>query len=231
MAKAKITLIGFYNYMQSLNDDLFGNLTTPDGIDRQLLINNILFNYGEFEVMYADPYFMKNMIGIWSDKWQFTMTKWLEAITAEFNPVENYDRIENWTDNLSRDKTGKVTDKTTKDETVTAHDDSTSSGSGKTTNTRSAYDSGTYQPHDESSSSSSGTNRADSSTTAKGTTNDTVDSKDNEKSLSKHDGRIHGNIGVKTAQSMIEESLELYKFNVYDAIASLFATELCIYVY
>ena len=231
MAIAKITLIGFYNYMQSSNDDLFGNLTTPDGIDRQLLINNILFNYGEFEVMYGDPYFMKNMIGIWSEKWQYTMQKWLEAITAEFNPVENYDRIEEWTDDVNRDKTGKVTDKTIKNETVTANDSSNSSGSGSTENTRSAFDSGTYQPHDKSTSSSSGNNTSNSSTSASGTTNDTVDSSDNEKSLSKHNGRIHGNIGVKTAQSMITESLELYKFNVYDAIASLFATELCIYVY
>ena len=52
----------------------------------------------------------------------------------------------------------------------------------------------------------------------------------NEKHASVHSGRIHGNIGVKTAQSMIMESLELYNWNLYDAIAELFIGEMLIYV-
>lgn len=102
MSKAKITLIGFYNYMRSVNDDLFKNLHTPTGIDKNILVNNILLKGGEFEVLYAEPYFYQNMIGVWSDKWQRTMEKWINALSIDYNPLENYDRMEDWTDDASR---------------------------------------------------------------------------------------------------------------------------------
>ena len=113
MAKAKITLIGFYNYMQSVNDDLFSKLHTPTGIDKSILVNNILLKGGEFEVLYAEPYFMQNMIGVWSDKWQHTMERWINALSIDYNPLENYDRMEDWTDDSSKVAL------TTQDETMT----------------------------------------------------------------------------------------------------------------
>ena len=113
MAKAKITLIGFYNYMLSVNDDLFSKLSTPSGIDKTILVNNILLKGGEFEVLYAEPYFMQNMIGVWSDKWQHTMERWINALSIDYNPLENYDRMEDWTDDSSKVASA------TQDETMT----------------------------------------------------------------------------------------------------------------
>ena len=46
-----------------------------------------------------------------------------------------------------------------------------------------------------------------------------------------HSGRIHGNIGVKTTQSMILEEIDVSRFNIYDEIANLFLQELTIYTY
>ena len=99
MATAKMTLIGYNNWFESFNQDLFEYLTVPTGIDRSLLINNILLKGGEFEVLYSDPNFTKNMIGVWSSKWQHTMERWINALSIEYNPLENYDRMEDWTDN------------------------------------------------------------------------------------------------------------------------------------
>lgn len=258
MATAKITLIGFNNYMESINDDLFKNLHTPSGIDRSLLINNILMLGGEYEVLWGDPFFYQKMIGVWSDKWQHTMQKWLDAISAEFNPVENYDRMEDWVDNSSKHATNKIdetnntmhssnsssNDSTTRNENAVANDYSKSSGDGTTENQRSAYDGSTYQPHDKSISDTSGENissgvtfangetlnqsNANSNDLSSGNNNTNSDLKENNASL--HSGRIHGNIGVKTAQSMIMESLELYNWNLYDAIAELFIGEMLVYV-
>ena len=258
MATAKMTLIGFSNYMESINDDLFKNLHTPSGIDRSLLINNILMLGGEYEVLWGDPFFYQNMIGVWSDKWQHTMEKWLDAISAEFNPVENYDRMEDWVDNASKQTKVQTNDQenavsssnsnnsetTNKNENAFANDYSKSSGDGTTENTRSAFDSTTYQPHDKSTSGTSGENISSGMTSANGQTNNESASNSNnlesrnrdgssdldEKHASLHSGRIHGNIGVKTAQSMIMESLDLYKWNLYDAIAELFIGEMLIYV-
>ena len=219
MATAKITLIGFSNYFESLNDDLFKYLNVPAGIDKQTLIDNILIQGAEFEVLYSDPYFLQNMIGVWSNKWQRTMTKWIDALNTKYNPLENYDRMEEWTDTNKRNETTK------RNESASGHDESSSSGSGNTENTRSAYNSSVYQPHDNAASSSSGSNISDSSTNATGNTN--TDSNE----LLNRIGRAHGNIGVTTSQQMLQSELDIAVWNIYEEITNLFMTEMCIYLY
>ena len=219
MATAKITLIGFSNYFESLNDDLFKFLNVPAGIDKQTLVNNILLQGGEFEVLYSDPNFLQNMIGVWSQKWQRTMEKWVKALSVNYNPLENYDRMEEWYDNGSRNANTK------RNESATGHDDSLSSGSGNTENTRSAYNSSVYQPHDNAASSSTGSNTSYSTTSANGN----IDEKENTSNT--RTGRAHGNIGVTTSQQMLEAELNIDKWNVYEEITNLFMTEFCIYLY
>ena len=219
MATAKITLIGFNNYLEGYGEDLFKFLKVPTGIDKQTLINNILLEGGEFEVLYSDPTFLQNMIGVWSNKWQRTMEKWVNALSIEYNPLENYDRMEDWTDTNKRDDTTK------RNENATGTDTSTASGSGETINTRSSYDTSAYQPHDKSNQTSAGSNTSNSSTTANGTVTN------NQTELLKRSGRAHGNIGVTTSQQMLESELELQKWNLYEEITNLFLTEFVIYVY
>ena len=103
MSTAKITLFSFARWMNQNNDDLFANLSVPDGIDRLTLIDNILLRGGEFEVVYSDPNFMQYAIGSWSRKWYRTMQKWIDALNIEYSPLENYDRFEHWEDNTDRD--------------------------------------------------------------------------------------------------------------------------------
>ena len=106
MAIAKITLLGMYQYMNQQNDPLFKNLSVPAGMDKDKLIDAILYRGAEFGVLYADPYFMQSMIKIWSDRYSFTLERWILALSKEFNPIENYDRYEEWSDAGSRSKTG-----------------------------------------------------------------------------------------------------------------------------
>lgn len=198
MATAKITLIGMSRWMSEHNDDLFANLTTPSGIDRSKLINTILMNGGEFEVLYADADFMKFLIGVWSDKWQRTMEKWIAALSIVYNPLENYDRMEDWEDNTSRmnseassknstaqnesnqsmlhsdmttdtETTSNLEDISRK-ETAIADDHSSSEGSGTTTNTVSAYDSSNWSNHDKADTTTSGENVSSSLTSTDGST-------------------------------------------------------------
>ena len=219
MATAKITLIGFSNYFESFGDDLFKYLNVPAGIDKQTLVNNILLQGGEFEVLYSDPDFLQNMIGVWSNKWQRTMTKWIDALNVKYNPLENYDRMEEWQDDNTRGE------KTSRKEFATGQDNSTSSGSGNTENTRSAYNSSVYQPHDNAASSSTGSNISNSSTNASGNT------QSDSTELLKRTGRAHGNIGVTTSQQMLEAELDIARWNIIEEITNLFLTEFCIYLY
>lgn len=105
MSSAKITLFTFAKYMDQNNDDLFKNLDTPSGIDKDTLKENILLRGGEFEVMYSDPLFMQYAIGTWSKKWYRTIDKWLQALAIDYNPLENYDRYEVTQDKNINDRT------------------------------------------------------------------------------------------------------------------------------
>ena len=219
MAIAKITLIGMNNYMDSMNDDLFKYLTLPTGINKQTLVNNILLRGGEFESLYGDPYFLQNMIGVWSDKWQRTFTKWMKALSINYDPLYNYDRHEIYKDIRSENEN------VDRSEHASANDTSISTGSGTTQNDVSAYDSATYSPHDQSSSSSTGNNTSNSSSTANGNNKRKLDE------VVSHDAHLYGNIGVTTSQQMLKDELEVNEWNVYEHITDLFLNEFSIYVY
>lgn len=108
MAQSKLTLIGLYNW----DANLFKNLYLPTGIDKDIAITTILIESCEFEVIYSDPNFIEDMIGLISKKWQRTFQKWHDALQLEYNPIENYDRYEEWTDEGTN--TGTVKHGTTK---------------------------------------------------------------------------------------------------------------------
>ena len=57
MSTIKTTLIGANTYFENLEDDLFKNLELPEGLDKDVLTQNILLEGGEFEVLYANPIF------------------------------------------------------------------------------------------------------------------------------------------------------------------------------
>lgn len=207
MASSKMTLIGMNIFMLNMNDDLFKNLSLPEELNKDTLTNNILLAGGDFEVMYADPTAMQSLIGIWSDKMQPTFTRWVNLHKIEYAPLENYDRMEHWTDEV--DGTGS----------------SESSGSVDTTTgdtselTKSAYDESEYSPYEKT------INDGTIGTTTSDTTGTTM-SNDSE-----HDGRVHGNIGVTSSQQLWLAEAELGYWNIYDKITQLFLQEFVIPVY
>ena len=219
MAESKITLIGCYNYFDSMKDDLFKYLTLPSGINKETLVNNILMNGGEFEILYSNPDFFQDMIKIWSNKWNRTFTKWQTALSIKYDPLYNYDRTEEYDDTRSEKEGIK------KNENVTAHNSSVSSETGETTNAKSAYDSATYTPYDKSNSSSSGSNTSDSNTGVTGNQD-----RDRTETL-KHRAHLYGNIGVTTSQQMLHDELDIAQWNIYEHITDLFLEEFTIYTY
>lgn len=211
MSSAKLTLIGMNNFFQIAGDDLFKNLTLPEGLVKKTLTDNILLQAADFEVLYSDPYFLQDAIGLWSDREAATFDRWVKALAIEYSPLENYDRQEAWTDTLDSDGTSNTT----------GTNDTSYSDSGTVQNDRSAFDSSGYQPVDKTTSSTSST--TDNDTTERNTS--TLDN------TSQHYGRVHGNIGVTTSQQMLESELELGYWNIYSRITDMFIKEFCIMVY
>lgn len=101
MSRAKITLIGLNNYCVAKGYSLFDQVIIPSGIDRDMLIHAILLRAGEFEVLYPNPDFMQDVINSLFKRWYKTFAKWEKALNIEYDPLSNYDRKEEWTDNSS----------------------------------------------------------------------------------------------------------------------------------
>lgn len=94
MAQPNLTLIGLENYLSRQNLSVFDGAVFPASIKRDILISAIKIRSGEFELLYPDANFLKPAIAAWASKWNWTFDKWAKAIEIEYNPLENYDRME-----------------------------------------------------------------------------------------------------------------------------------------
>ena len=201
---AKITLIGMYNY----DDTLFDDLTLPEGYDKETFIDSLIMEHGEKSVLYSDFNYLKACIGAWGRKWSLELSRIYEALTAEYNPIYNYDRYEEYTD------TGSSTDKPDY-ESINEQ-----KVSGEVENQISADNSSSYQPEGKTIS-----DMGTISQTVKGT-------RSNVETELNHEAHMYGNIGVTTSASMVSEVVEQrLKYNLYGTAAKLFANELLINVY
>ena len=203
MSSAMMTILGLYQFGAYDQKDLFQNMKIPAGIDRQDLIDNILEQGAAFEILYPDFEYLQFSIGAWSKRWYRTMEKWIEALNVQYDPLNNYDRHEEWTDN------DNVSGKT-----------ETSAGvntTGQDELSVTAYDADAY--HNKEKTDSSGTSES------------TGSSETNTDGTSTHSGHLYGNIGVTTSQEMLREELDVQKFNLIQQITDLFINEFCIMVY
>lgn len=239
MSKAKVTMIGLYHF----NEDLFSQMVLPDGVESELLKNIILDESADFEVIYADPFFTENMIGLISRKWARTFQKWYDALQLEYDPIENYNRYEHWTDDSNRTgtDTGTInnagTDTGTVNTDTSANSEESSRGNGQTDTYVNTYDSDSLHQNGESKSTQTASSNGKDTGNTLETRNlangnlETRNLADSDTSNAVHDGRIHGNIGVTTSQQMLLEELNIDGWNLYEHIANVFIQELCIMVY
>ena len=227
MSSAKITAIGFENYLSLNGESLFDYMTLPSGIDKDTLVGSILMRAGEFEVLYSDPYLMRDMIGLWSRKHQWTFDKWIKAINVQYDPLNNYDRTEVITDTHNGSKNGSSNGSNTSNNTRT--DDLKTENDATTTDQVSAENVSSFSDANKSVLDQETKNTGTVKDNGGGTFNETNNDTDNY--TDQHNAHIYGNIGVTTSQQMLQSELDIARFNIYEAIADLFITEFCILVY
>ena len=216
----RLTLIGFYNY----DATLFDGLVLPEGYDKDLFINSLLLEHGEKLVLYSDPNFMKNAIEVWGRKWSLELGRIYEALTAEYNPLHNYDRHEEYKDIIKGEAHSKRKTTDTPDFNVVndTNEDAT------TENLISADNSGSYQPQNKTIE-----NGGKSTTSTNGKTSDVDENiNNNDERTIDHTAHLYGNIGVTESTSMIENTVNMRRnYNLYEAATRLFANELLISIY
>ncbi len=198
--------------MMQIDPTILAGMAIPQGLDRDVLTDNIILECAELEVLYADAEFFKTAVGVWSSKQIKYWSRVYNAERANYNPIENYDRMEQWTDNANG--TRNVSSRST--------DSGSVQNSGTDLALVAGYNSEQLTKSGETDSSSISTNN--STTTGNGT-------EENANSLV-HSGRVHGNIGVTTSQQMLEQELELApKINTYNVIINDFKQRFCLLVY
>ena len=209
-----LTVEGLYNY----DNTLFDGFNVPAGLVKQIAIDAILMRTRELEILYPDFIYMKNRITIWSNKYQINWKKLYDTTVLEYNPIENYDRMEDWTvtddesASSARDNTIKSTSTNEIINSVNITDQNTAFNAGLADHAKQITD-------------------GDTSETGSFTNTEKENVNDGRTGQHTKTGRAHGNIGVTTSQQMIQSERDLVVFNLYDVIAESFIENFCLMVY
>lgn len=224
----RLTLIGLYNY----DNTLFDNLSLPTGYDKDTFINALLLEHGEKCVLYSNPEFLKMAIGTWSGKWSLELSRIYESLTAEYNPIHNYDRYEKYEDKDETDRT--TTNKPDYTNTQTNDYDvvSEQNTDAETEHKVSAYNSSSYEPSSKDISNTGKSTVSNDGTITNKVTGTTDNIKDEFDRTFTHEAHLYGNIGVTTSAQMVTEIVEQrMKYNLYEVVTRLFANEFLIGIY
>lgn len=196
-----VTMNGLNAAYMNINEgkDIFDDIILPDGIERATLIERIMIRCGEFSVMHTNINYMHHQILNFFSCHYWTFDRWIKAINVEYDPLENYNRYEEYVGAGSNE--GSTSNSGT--------------DSGTDTLTKAAFNSSSYEPYEK--------NTTSGSSSMNGTNEGTYEDE--------HNIHTHGNIGVTTSQQMLQSEIDIARFNIYQAIADLFADEFCIMVY
>lgn len=196
--KAWLSILGLYNY----DNSIFNLFVVPDGMDKELIINNILLECAEMEIIYPEPDIMKNAIGLWSNKQLESWERMYKAMQLEYDPIYNYDRFEEWLDSNTA--------------TTHANTNSNLNRKGSTKHQVNAFNSGITDSNIDS---------------IDNTDTDNTNTNSNNSAIGAHSGHLYGNIGVTTSQQMLQSEIDISKFIVADYIIDQFKERFCLLVY
>lgn len=161
-----------------------------------------MFNSWSFPV-FTDDSTIQNLISLWQTyvkEWQHSIDKMYEALYSDYNPLHNYDMLEN-------ESIGRKIDKTV----------TTPSGTTTQTNKSTTFDDTTYRDVEEI------TNSVNMTTEV--TPNNTQTIADIEGNFNNAEIRKlsrTGNIGVTTSQQMIESEIDVRKKSIADWLIEFF---------
>lgn len=84
---ARLTIMGLYNY----DPDIFAGFEVPDGMDRDVVINEIVMQCAELELVYPSFNLMKLAINNWCKVESKIWDRLWNTENLEYNPIWNVD--------------------------------------------------------------------------------------------------------------------------------------------
>ena len=231
----RMTLYGMLQY----SPDLFDGIIVPEGLDANIVKDDIIERCGDLYPYYQVPPRVKLAITRFFAEYYHNFEMMYKALTNEYNPIENTDWSErsqrkvnskdNGTDN--RVIEGGVTNTTSN----TTDFESNPASYAESTVYTNAYNEGVGTERDRTKTQQGGQDK--SKTTASGsdiTANSSSDVTTYGKGNDTTDDfsiRRHGNIGVQTTSQIITMELQMRRTNLYNIITDLFEERICVQVY
>ena len=218
----KLTLWGMNDYLDGTLLDFLPTSLPANTFNPEIMEQLIYAECGDLFPYYQVPLYCKQHIKNFFDRNAEQFKRVWEALYSEYNPIENYDRIEAWSDSHSESTRDSESLSMSSSESVSAVTSSSDSQSSSANGNISAFNSPTLQPQSASNGSAATSGRTNNDT--RGTSNSLragLNVKDNI-ARDDHRGRVHGNIGVTTSQQMIQQSIELGSYDIYIWVISLF---------
>lgn len=232
---ATLSIMALYRY----DSTIFDGMQLPEGVDKDMLVDNILLDASSLEVLYPDPVFLNRAITVWSRKRMPVWAELQKTLEYEYNPIDNYDRTETVTEGIERSGSGSSSRSGTNtgsgNSTTETENSSSSSGTNTGTASNTAYNSDAFADTAKNVTSGSSTGSDEGSSTTTSSSSETISETGETESSSSEDRtmttRTRGNIGVTTTQQMIQAQREVVSFNLLDVIEDEFIAKFCLAVY
>lgn len=208
-----VSYLGLYNYDSTIFDDF----ALPNSVASRKaeFVDEILSELGQLEALYPNAEVFKRILKAWSNtrlpEWQRVET----ALTAEYNPIHNFDRNEDYTDTNTEKETGNSNS--------TSSTESKANGTNENTESETAFNTESFKNRTKN----AGTDTASSTASATNKSDNTVTRETNVK----HTAHLYGNIGVTTSQQMINEELSMRRGDLESYIIDDFKHRFCVMVY
>lgn len=261
MAQSTLSLLGLYNY----DDTILNDLALPPALEekRDIITGNLLLESAEMEILFPDPDVMRSAIKFWSRKCLPVWQELYDTTMYEYNPIWNKDgtfteletrdlagkEIRNMSGEDRRTRNGNESRTQTVLETRNLAGSETEEGSGSTDTDNYVFGYNSETAAHESKSTEESDYSRENSSTQTGTINtantDSINNTDTEVNNSSSAGTVdntdtgtikrerteQGNIGVTSTQSLILEQRNVVEFNIMDRIIKDFIARFCILVY
>lgn len=213
---AWLSVLGLYNY----KEDLFKNMVIPENVDREVLIDTIIYDNAELGLIYADHEVMTDLIGVWSKSELDIWDRLNKAFNEEYNPLWNVDEDTTETRNINREGND------TRNDNRNIGFNGTNNSNSNTINKKAGYNSNVLE---NDNSSDTNINTKDNNTT---TDNLKSTGTNKENIIEVFNRKRGGNIGVTMSQQLLEAELETRpKLNIYKYISNSFKERFCLMIY
>ena len=214
MADAWLSVLGLYQYHPAL----FDSFALPDGVNRDVMIDSIMMECAELEVLFPDAGVFQYMIGSWSRSRVDAWTRIADALSVDYNVLDNYDITRTYT-------TKEVSENSENEETEGKLDsNSTTNSEGTSTQSQAAFNEGLRE-------NAQTTTHQDVSSTAGQEQTGSRNLSRNGNVVREHTETEKGDNSVRSTQYMLTQELDFRKTDIYQIITEEFRNKFCLEVY